>query len=275
MEVFMFKCKICNKEFIEYSALRKHSSRVHKIHSSQTCIDYLLNGVYPVCKCGCGERTKWHGKNEGEVKFNLYKNGHNSITNNNWGNNKQAQVKSALTRKKQYESGERHGWCYGLSKETDSRIKKLSDKSKSTILNDETELKRRSEFMKKQRKDGTITTLYKEKSSRWKGGVSSVQNVARNDKRLYEQWKYPILTRDGFKCVECGNNKDLHVHHNNEKYSDIIKKVMTIDDYENVDNYDVKKRITDTIIDYHTKNNVSGITLCKSCHNKLHPSLNF
>ena len=136
-------------------------------------------------------------------------------------------------------------------------------------------INKRSEFMKKQRRDGDLPTLYKEQSSQWKGGVSSVQIVARNDKRLYEQWKYPILTRDQFKCVECGHNKDLHVHHNGERYSDIIKKVMTIDDYENLDNYDVKKRITDKILDYHLKNNVSGVTLCKSCHNKLHPSLNF
>ena len=129
--------------------------------------------------------------------------------------------------------------------------------------------------MKNQRENGTITTLYKEKSSRWKGGVSSVQNVARNDKRLYEQWKYPILTRDNFKCVECGKNKDLHVHHDKEKYCDIIKKVMTIDDYEKIDSYEVKQRIKDKILHYHIENNVSGITLCKRCHNKVHPSLNF
>ena len=92
--------------------------------------------------------------------------------------------------------------------------------------------------MKKQKRDGTLPTLYKEQSSRWKGGVSSVQIVSRNDKRLYEQWKYPILTRDQFKCVECGHNKDLHVHHNDERYSDIIKKVMTLDDYDNSVCYD-------------------------------------
>ena len=271
----MFKCKNCSKEFVEYSTIRKHCSRVHKTHSSQTCVDYLLDGIHAVCKCGCGEKTKWHGKNKGDIKFNPYVNGHNNRVFNNWGHNKLAQIKSADTRRKQFLNGERHGWCNGLSKETDLRIKKLAEKSKNTILNDKDELKRRSDFMKKQKRDGTLPTLYKEQSSRWKGGVSSVQIVSRNDKRLYEQWKYPILTRDQFKCVECGHNKDLHVHHNDERYSDIIKKVMTLDDYENLDNYDVKKRITDKILDYHLKNNVSGVTLCKSCHNKLHPSLNF
>lgn len=271
----MFKCKTCSKEFVEYSILRKHCGRVHKVHSSQTCVDYLLNGIHPVCKCGCGEKTKWHGKNKGNIKFNPYIIGHNNRVLNNWGHNKAAQIKSADTRRKQYADGERHSWCKGLNKETDDRIKKLADKTKNTILNDEDELKRRSDFMKKQRQNGSLPTLYKEKSSQWKGGVSSIQNVARNDKRLYERWKYPILVRDGFKCVECNNDKDLHIHHDKEKYCDIIKKVMTLDDYENINDYDTKKRVTDKILDYHIKNNVSGITLCKNCHNKIHPSLNF
>ena len=129
--------------------------------------------------------------------------------------------------------------------------------------------------MSEMRKIGKVPTLYKEQSSRWKGGVSSVQNMARSDKRLYEQWKYPILTRDKFKCVECGNAKDLHVHHDGEKYSDIIKKVMTIDDYENIEDYETKRKVMDKILNYHVENKVTGITLCKHCHNKLHPSLNF
>ena len=129
--------------------------------------------------------------------------------------------------------------------------------------------------MSKMRKDGTIPTLYREKSSQWKGGVSSIQQIARGDKRLYEQWKYPILVRDGFKCTQCINSTDLHVHHDKETFSEIIKKVMTLDDYEKIDDFETKRRITDKIIDYHTSNNVSGITLCKDCHNKLHPSLNF
>lgn len=269
----MFKCKNCSKEFVDYSSLRKHCSNVHKVHSSQTCVDYLLNGEHPVCKCGCGEKTKWHGKNEGDIKFNPYLNGHNNRVLNNWGHNKSAQIKSACTRRKQYENGERHGWCKGLTSHTDIRLKKYGEKISEKFT--EEKRKKYSNKMSEMRKDGTLPTLYKEKSSRWKGGVSSVQNVARSDKRLYEQWKYPILARDGFKCVECSNDKDLHIHHDKERYCDIIKKVMTIDDYENINDYGTKKRVTDKILEYHVKNNVSGITLCKNCHNKIHPNLNF
>lgn len=125
------------------------------------------------------------------------------------------------------------------------------------------------------RKDGTISTLYREKSSQWKGGVSSIQIIARNDKKFYEQWKYPILVRDGFKCIKCKNATDLHIHHDTETFSEIIKKVMTLDDYENIDNFERKKDICERIVNYHVKNNISGITLCKSCHNQMHLSLNF
>ena len=38
--------------------------------------------------------------------------------------------------------------------------------------------------------------------------------------------------------------------------------------------FEEKKLIVDKIIEYHTVENVSGITLCKSCHMKLHPSYN-
>lgn len=271
----MIKCEIDGKEFKNGGVFARYLKKQHGLTYQKYYHRYILKtDDIPKCGCGCGEELEWT-----KTGYRNYKDKHGLIlrlkTNNPWGHNKKAQIKSAETRRKQYASGERHGWCHGLSKETDDRVKKLANKTKNTILNDKDELKRRSEFMKKQRMNGTLPTLYKEQSSQWKGGVSSVQNVARNDKRLYEQWKYPILTRDGFKCVECGNNKDLHVHHNNEKYSDIIKKVMTIEDYENLDSYDVKKRITDKILEYHIKNKVSGITLCKECHNKVHPSLNF
>jgi hypothetical protein len=33
--------------------------------------------------------------------------------------------------------------------------------------------------------------------------------------------------------------------------------------------------VASKIVDYHVNEEVSGITLCKGCHNKLHPSLNF
>lgn len=269
----MYICKHCNVNFQKYESLRKHCGKTHKIHTSQTCIDYLLGGTHPVCTCGCGQPTKWHRKNKGHNKFNPYIIGHNNRVINNWGHNKHAQIKSAETRRKQYANGERKVWCDGLTKKTDSRLEKSGSiiSKKFTDAKKEQYAKRMSEM----RNDGTIPTLYKEKSSRWKGGVSLIQSVARSDKRLYDQWKHPILKRDMYKCIECQSTKDLHVHHDRETFSEIIKKVMTIDDYDNIDSFETKKYVTDKIVEYHVKNATSGITLCKVCHNKHHPSLNF
>jgi len=44
---------------------------------------------------------------------------------------------------------------------------------------------------------------------------------------------------------------------------------------EMLKDFEIKKIISDTVVDYHINNKVSGITLCHKCHNELHPSLNF
>ncbi len=128
--------------------------------------------------------------------------------------------------------------------------------------------------MSEQRKDGTLPILHGSDHPGWKGGVSEINALARARKRLYTDWKYPILVRDGFKCAECGNtNSKLHVHHNEEQMCKIIEKHI-LDDMD-PKTFEEKEFIADAVVDYHIKNNVSGITLCKECHENKHPSLNF
>ena len=267
-----FKCKWCDKTFDVYNSLSRHAIIMHKKTVGEVFVEVNLEGVWPKCNCGCGENMLWSAKLK---QFRRFKAGHQSRIHNNWGHNQKAIENSSNTRRKQFESGERTVWNIGLNKETDDRVKMNGEKSGNSIRNNKTELNRRSESMSKLRKNGTIPTLYREKSSRWKGGVSSIQQLARSDKRLYDSWKHPILVRDGFKCKVCPNTKDLHVHHNGESFSEIIKKVMTIDDYEKIDDFETKRSVTDRVIEYHVTHNVEGETLCKECHNKLHPSLNF
>lgn len=271
----MIKCEIDGKEFKNGGVLSRYLKKIYKLSYQQYYHRYIIKSdIIPKCKCGCNEELPW--TNTG---YKNYKGNHGLLLrlkiNNPWGNNPKAIEKSANTRRQRFKEGKITTWCKGLSIETDERIKKLAKNTKQTINSNPLELKRRSELMSKLRKDGTIPTLYREKSSQWKGGVSNIQQIARGDKRLYDLWKYPILVKDGFKCTKCENTKDLHIHHDREKFSDIIKKVMTIDDYDNIDNFEVKKLITEKVIDYHVNNKVSGITLCKECHNNLHPSLNF
>ena len=50
----MIICKECDREFESLDSLRRHRSQKHSINAEQTYIDYVLDGVEPKCKCGCG-----------------------------------------------------------------------------------------------------------------------------------------------------------------------------------------------------------------------------
>jgi hypothetical protein len=208
--------------------------------------------------------VKWDAVNK---KFRDYIHGHQSRIHNNWGHNPIAIEKSSETRRKQFESGERTVWSKGKTIETNlslqSAAKKLSARFTPKIK------KEYSIRMRTNRLNGTVPTLYGKDSSRWQGGVSSIQQIARASTELYKLWKYPILVRDGFKCTQCSNTAPLHVHHGKETFSDIIKKVMTLEDYEKLEEFNRKKDVSDRVVQYHIKNGVSGITLCEDCHKKI------
>ena len=260
-----YKCKQCSKEFNNYNSLRKHASRIHKIKSQDFYVEFYLGGEYPMCKCGCGENTNWIGHG-----FREYRRGHVARIHNNWGHNKKAIEKSAETRRQQYKNGEREVWNKGLTQETDERVK---DNCKNIVKWNKSEegRKLKSYYMKKHRLDGTIPTLYGPDSPRWKGGTSPISNIIYTTSKFYEEWKYPILKRDNFKCVQCQSTDKLHVHHNKEKLSEIINRFNS----DAPDNFEIKKIIVGEVIDYHIQNNISGVTLCENCHREKHPSLNF
>lgn len=266
----MEKCLIDGKIFKNGGVLARHLKKDHGLLFSEYYHKYMIKtSEIPKCKCGCGQEMKW--KKSG---YTEYAKGHYSRVHNNWGHNPKAIEKSAETRRKQFASGERQVWNNGLTKESDERVKNNGIKSSQGIKSDLEELKRRSENMKRCRLNGIIPTLYGSQSSQWKGGVSEIKNIAHNNKRLYEEWKYPILVRDGFKCIECSSNDNLHIHHDKEKMCEIVKKHV-VDKGETILDFELKKSIVEKIVDYHIQNKVSGITLCGKCHEKYHPSLNF
>lgn len=120
----MILCKECNQEFKSLDSLRRHRSQKHKINAEQTYIDYVLNGVEPKCKCGCGERPKYLGIDAG---FRDYKWGHGARVNNNWGHNPNVIKKSHETQKRMYKNGELVIWNKGLTIE-DDRVKNNIEK---------------------------------------------------------------------------------------------------------------------------------------------------
>jgi very-short-patch-repair endonuclease len=112
------KCKECELVFETIDSLRRHRVQKHKVNAEQTYIDYKLDGVNPVCKCGCGERPKFLGIDTG---FRDYKLGHAARVNNNWGHNKRALSKSHETQRKMYSDGSLEIWNKGLTVD-DSRV---------------------------------------------------------------------------------------------------------------------------------------------------------
>lgn len=266
-----YQCKQCTKSFNSYDSLRKHAGRIHKISSTNFYVDFYLNGVWPTCKCGCGEKVKWSAKNK---KFCDLLHGHYSRIHNNWGHNQKAINASAKTRREQYASGERKAWNDGLDI-ADPRVRKNSERSKQTINTSPEELARRSLHMQLQWQSGNMTILSGSSHPNWQGGVSSINQLARADHTLYTEWKLPILKRDKFKCTKCQETENLHVHHDKETFSEIIKKVMTIDDFERLEEFGRKREVANRVVEYHIKHPVSGITLCQNCHAEIHPQLNF
>ena len=243
-------------------------SRTHHKHPRQFYVDYYLNGYWPDCKCGCGEKVGWDASKK---TFRSFCAGHQSRVHNNWGHNTKAIERSAETRRQQYASGERKVWNEGLTKDINESVK-LNGELRSKAYTEDVK-KEYSKRMKENRLNGTIPTLRGSQHSQWNGGTSSVSMLVYNDVRFYEQWKRPILIRDGFKCTDCGSSNHLHVHHDKERLSEIIKN--HVGNGIDPENYEEKRKAADAVVDFHIKYKVSGITLCEKCHSKLHPSLNF
>ena len=262
----MEKCKICDKEFEMLNSLRKHMSRVHKVTSQEFYDDHVLNGEIPKCKCGCGEIPKFITFEKG---YNEWIRGHIARVKNNWGHNPEALRKSAETSRMQFKSGERTVWNKGLTADDDERIKKYGEAHSKSF--DEERKKRYSEIMRNNRLNGTIPTRYGPEAAYWKGGTSTINSLTRANKRLYDEWIYPILAESRFRC-KCGETKKLEVHHNGETMSEIIRKFV---DKSRDYTFDEKREIMHKVIDYHVENKVDGEVLCKACHVKLHPSYNY
>ena len=271
---FMIKCEIDGKEFKNGGVMAKYLKKQYSLTYREYYHKYILKtNEIPKCKCGCKEELPWT-----HIGYRDYKGNHGTIlrlkTNNPWGHNPEAIKKSAETRRRQFANGERQIWCKGLTTNTDERVKRLGE-NVSKAYTDERK-KKTSDLMSQNRKNGIIPTLHGPNHSQWIDGRSNISVLVYNDVRLYKEWKYPILVRDGFKCVECkrGGGK-LHIHHDKEYMNEIIKDHLVETTSEMLKDFKIKRMIADAVVDYHIQNKVSGITLCGDCHEKYHPSLNF
>jgi hypothetical protein len=278
------KCPLC--ENIQYSILSMchHWAKTHKLDTS---ILYLkLNGLDspPLCKCGCKEETTFL---DAGVGYREYIWGHAARVSNNYQTKKSIE-NSIATRRKMLKDGI---WKPFMIKATGKYFLEGLTKETSVILAEralkrvsDPEVKRKaSESMRKNRLNGKIPSLFGINHPQWKGGVSSVVGHCYVDKKLYKEWKFPLLKAANFQCQDCGSKDDLQVHHDKEKMNDIIRKVLKHNNIELESIHKASKRmefklkcdIASLVADYHVKNKVSGEVICKLCHSKHHAHMNF
>jgi len=284
-----FKCTNCESNFDNIISLSLHYRKIHKKTSKDLYDEYFLNGKAPTCACGCKSEVKFLDISRG---YSTYARGHQSRVNNNFQTEK-SRTNSIKTRRKMLEEGTwkpftsnetGNVWNAGLTKE-DPRIAAAISKRQTDEYK-----KISSERMREGRISGKIPTLRGENHSQWNGGTSPLLNFCHSNKKLFQEWKYPILAAASFTCKECnkqnkeGSSVELHVHHDKMKMSTIIRLIAEQEGWtssyalnldKNSNYYKIKNRIADKVAQFHIDNKVSGVVLCKECHADLHDKMNF
>jgi len=101
-----------------------------------------------------------------------------------------------------------------------------------------------------------------EKSSGWKGGISSDRHIIRESKK-YSAWRKKVFERDHFICRKCGckGRGNLHAHHI-KRFSVILSDIRQ--KYPLLTTIDIARNYPEL---WDIKN---GKTLCKECHKIAH-----
>ena len=71
------QCKICLFVSKSTAGLSRHLTKTHKTTPEDYTIKYLLDGIRPLCVCGCGENTKYADK---QYRFNKVVHNHHKPT---------------------------------------------------------------------------------------------------------------------------------------------------------------------------------------------------
>jgi hypothetical protein len=269
-ETTTFNCPWCDYSHANLeNSLRIHVQKTHQ-RSSQELFDALfcLSGR-PTCKCGCGTVPKFFGLGRG---YGEWIRGHVSRVTNNWGHNEKALEKSHATCNEKRARGEMPAWNKGLSVETDSRVEAYGQKvATSFTLDKKLEY---SERLTRNRLDGTVPTLRGADHPQWKGGLSSINNLAHS--LLYKAWIFPKMKAGNFTCSSCGSKEDICIHHSERRFSDILREAARIVGYDGIvhdADFEKKSEVARMAVSIHLDDDVPGVVLCHECHALEHERL--
>lgn len=113
-------------------------------------------------------------------------------------------------------------------------------------------------------------THKKENHPRWKGGVTPINIMIRQDPR-YIEWRESIFSRDNYTCqVTNARGGRLEVHHFGVTMSALIKRAMQDLSVTKATRHN-RDSIVDRVLAMHTPN--IGITLERMVHKKVHSGL--
>lgn len=221
-------------------------------------ITRLLNRMAGFCLCGCGTpvKSKW-------VR------GHYARINNPSNDPAVREKQGEASRRRAAEGGLASfaGWNRGLNAENDPRVAAYGQKISEGFTDERRQ--KAAESCKKQWKEGRIHAAKGPAHGHWRGGVSNLQQRTRA--ALYSKWSRPIMSRDRFKCQMCHSAKggDLCVHHDAERFAVILSKIVAGRDVSAM-SFEEQGLVVDEVVRYHQTENVSGITLCRTCHDAVH-----
>lgn len=275
-------CPECQNKFNSMLSLTIHWGRTHKRQGTELWLKLNNLEKEPTCACGCEGKVRFLDSGRG---FRKYIRGHAARIKNNY-NTEKSTANSIKKRREMLKDGTWKPW---FEKETGEHWAKGKTKENCPSIMQAMITRETPEYKviasERSRRPRLSGVKYGPAHSRWKGGTSYMYLGCQSKSRLYREWKLPILKAGNFQCSKCQHGKELQVHHDKVKFSEILHIIAKEYNWEESflaalqngleELCNLKHRTSEAIVDYHVQNNVSGIVLCRACHGELHPSLNF
>lgn len=118
----------------------------------------------------------------------------------------------------------------------------------------------------KQKMSNVRTGKTGENATAWKGGRLSLNRRVKSALQRRYRWFHRVIERDGCRCQQCGATNKLDAHHI-VPISIIIKKLLStqelLTEADKMDWLIIQPEIVDNDL-------TNGITLCRSCHRRVH-----